>query len=259
MKFALGIEYNGNSYHGWQFQKSVKTVQGELERVLSYIANHKIKIICAGRTDSGVHATSQVIHFETHVIRTEFTWTIGVNSYLPNDIAVLWIKRVSGDFHARYSALSRTYRYIIYNKSIRSAILDNKLLNFHKGLDIDKMNEAGQYLIGEHDFSAFRGKTCQSYTPWRKIISLQVIRKDNFVIIEVTANAFLYRMVRNIVGCLLDIGVLKKKVNWISTVLNLKNRHLTGSTAPAKGLYLVSVDYPNDFDLPRSPKGPLLF
>lgn len=259
MKFALGIEYNGSMYHGWQLQKEVSSIQEELEKVLSYIANHKITVICAGRTDSGVHSTSQVIHFETHVIRTERAWTVGVNSYLPHDITVLWIKEVSEDFNARYSALSRTYRYIIYNHAIRSSILDNKILNFYKKLDVDKMHRAGQYLIGEHDFTAFRGSACQSCTPWRRIINFKVMRISNFVIINVTANAFLYRMVRNIVSCLLDIGIQKHEVDWIVTVLNSKNRNLIGPTAKAKGLYLVEVNYPTYFNLPQSPLGPLLF
>lgn len=260
MKFALGVEYDGSLYHGWQFQKEVSSIQGELEKALSYIANHKVNVICAGRTDAGVHSTSQVVHFRTCVIRSERSWTIGVNSYLPNNITVLWIKEVSEYFHARHSALSRTYRYIIYNHIFRSSILENKILNFYKKLDVDNMHKAGQYLMGEHDFTSFRGNFCQSFTPYRKITNFQVTRVNHFVIIDITANSFLYHMVRNIVGCLLDIGTHKRKINWIVSVLNLKNRQATGSiTAKAQGLYLISVDYPTYFNIPRLPLGPLFF
>ncbi|WP_343192322.1 tRNA pseudouridine(38-40) synthase TruA [Buchnera aphidicola (Formosaphis micheliae)] len=258
MKFALGVEYNGSKYHGWQYQKKYSSVQEELEKSISRIANHNITTVCAGRTDAGVHSTFQVVHFETSVIRSDYAWTVGVNNYLPKDISILWVKKVPEEFNARYSALSRTYRYIIYNYKFRSSILNNQLFHVYEELNVKNMHQAGQYLIGEHDFTSFRGATCQSSTPYRKVMNLIVFRFNNYIIIEITANSFLYHMVRNIVGCLLEVGRNRKKIEWILMVLNTKDRNkINYTTVKAEGLYLVSIDYPICFDLPKASVGPI--
>jgi len=259
MKFALGIKYNGGNYHGWQSQKNTDTVQDELEKALSMIANHKVNVTCAGRTDAGVHSIQQVVHFKTNVNRLENSWFFGVNSYLPKDIAVIWIKLVPESFHARYSALSRSYRYIIYNHAIRPVMLDNQVCHFYKILDDKKMHRAAQYLKGEHDFTSFRAQSCQSCTPWRNVMYIDVMRVNQFVVINIQANSFLHRMVRNIVGSLLEIGMQKKTEIWIKDVLELKNRKFAGITATSKGLYLISVKYPTNFNLPITSYGPLFF
>ncbi|QNS01920.1 MAG: tRNA pseudouridine(38-40) synthase TruA [Buchnera aphidicola (Pentalonia nigronervosa)] len=250
-KFALGIEYDGSAYHGWQRQKTVPSIQEEIENVLSYIANHKVKVTCAGRTDAGVHSIGQVVHFNTTSNRNESSWTVGVNSYLSHNIAVKWIKEVPKHFNARYSAVTRTYRYIIYNYSFRSSIFYNKSNHIYKKLNTDDMFFESQYLLGEHDFSSFRAIGCQSYSPWRKITQLNVYRRNNWVIIEITANSFLHHMVRNIVGVLIEIGLAKRKKYWMQELLKKKNRLYAGITAPSKGLYLSFVEYPAYFNLPQ--------
>lgn len=248
-KFALGVEYNGTSYHGWQYQKLIPTVQKELEESLSKIANHKINIICAGRTDTGVHALGQVIHFTTDSIRSNFSWSVGVNSYLSKNISIKWVKEVSHDFNARYSAISRSYRYIIYNHISRSSIFYNQSNHIYRYLDVNKMNVAAQSLLGEHDFSSFRAAGCQSNSPIRRIINLNVWRLNSWVIFDITANSFLYRMVRNIVGSLIQIGSATKH-NHIKDLLEKKNRNYAGPTAPACGLYFLFAQYPKHFYLP---------
>lgn len=210
-RFALGVEYDGSFYHGWQSQKTVPTIQEEVEKALSIIANHKIDVICAGRTDAGVHSIGQVIHFSTTTIRKKSSWILGTNSYLSKYISIIWIKEVSEHFHARYSAITRSYRYIIYNYPFRSAIFQDKSNHVYKILNIDKMNFEAQFLLGEHDFTSFRGLNCQSHSPFRKIIKLNIWRHEAWVIIDIVANSFLYHMVRNIVGTLIEIGLSKKK------------------------------------------------
>ncbi|CAL4320654.1 tRNA pseudouridine(38-40) synthase TruA [Buchnera aphidicola] len=249
-KFALCVEYNGGNYHGWQRQKNVSSIQEEIEKSLSMIANHKIDVICAGRTDAGVHSIGQVIHFNTISIRKKSAWTIGANHYLSKDISIKWIKEVPENFHARYSALSRSYRYIIYNYNLRTSFFNYGYNHIHQKLDILKMNNAAQYLLGEHDFSAFKSANCQSSSSCRKIFKLKISRLNNWIIIDITANAFLYHMVRNIVGSLIEIGISKKKENWMKILLQKKDRNLAGPTAASKGLYLFSVEYPIFFNLP---------
>ncbi|XBC44014.1 MAG: tRNA pseudouridine(38-40) synthase TruA [Buchnera aphidicola (Floraphis choui)] len=255
-KIALGIEYQGTNYHGWQYQKSVSNIQEKVEKALSIIANHTVNVYCAGRTDTGVHSTGQVIHFYTSSIRNYNSWIFGVNRYLPKDISILWKKEVPEFFHARHSALSRRYRYIIYNHKYRSSIFFKGLYNFYKKLDVFKMNRAAQYLIGEHDFTSFRAIKCQSATPIRKIMFLKVFSMHRLVVIDITADAFLYHMVRNIVGCLIEIGVSKHNEFWIKELLLSKNRKLAAFTAKPEGLYLVQVTYPKIFNLPNSSIGP---
>ncbi|ACL30018.1 tRNA pseudouridine(38-40) synthase TruA [Buchnera aphidicola] len=250
--FALGVEYDGSYYHGWQRQKIVPSIQEEIEKALSIIANHKIDVVCAGRTDAGVHSIGQVIHFKTTANRKKSSWSIGVNSYLSENISVVWVKEVTENFHARYSAITRSYRYIIYNYSLRSAIFQTKLNHIYRKLNVDKMHFEAQFLLGEHDFTSFRALGCQSHSPWRNITKLNVFRFHNWVVVDITANSFLHHMVRNIVGSLIEVGISKKKEYWIKDLLEKKDRSHAGATAPAKGLYLVYVEYPLHFNLPRS-------
>ncbi|XBC39403.1 MAG: tRNA pseudouridine(38-40) synthase TruA [Buchnera aphidicola (Nurudea shiraii)] len=255
-KIALGIEYQGSNYHGWQYQRLVPSIQEKVELALSVIANHAVKVYCAGRTDAGVHSTGQVIHFYTSSERDYKAWTIGVNCYLPQDISILWKKEVLESFHARYSALSRRYRYIIYNYKCRSSIFLKRFYNFYKKLDVFKMNRAAQYLVGEHDFTSFRSINCQSSTPVRNIMFIKVFSLNRLVIIDIIANSFLYRMVRNIVGCLIEVGISKYREHWIKELLLSKDRKLASSTVKSEGLYLVEVIYPNIFRIPKLQVGP---
>ncbi|CAL4319870.1 tRNA pseudouridine synthase A [Buchnera aphidicola (Pterocallis alni)] len=251
IKFALGIEYDGSNYHGWQIQKgNISSIQKEVEKAISIVANHKITIICAGRTDSKVHSIGQVVHFSTISIRKKISWILGINNYLPNNISVQWIKQVSEKFHARYSALSRCYRYIIYNNSFRSALYFNQLNQIHNALNIKNMLQAAKLIVGEYDFSSFRSKSCQSSTPYRKIIYVNISYISKFIFIDIQANSFLQCMVRNIVGCLIEIGKMKRRPEWILYVLKKKNRHFCAPTASPSGLYLLSVYYPNYFRIP---------
>jgi tRNA pseudouridine38-40 synthase len=257
MRIALGIEYDGAAYYGWQRQKDVMSVQQKLEEALSLIANHPVTVNCAGRTDSGVHGTGQVVHFDTDAIRKEVAWTLGVNANLPDDIAVRWVKQVDEDFHARFSATARRYRYIIYNGSFRPGILGSGLSHYHHALDELLMQEAGQHIVGEHDFTSFRALHCQANTPTRTIEFLNVTRRANFIIIDIKANAFLHHMVRNIAGSLIEVGRGKKPVDWLGKLLLLKDRSKAAATAKPGGLYLVEVDYPEQFALPKPEIGPL--
>ena len=257
MRIALGIEYDGSRYFGWQRQREVNSVQAELERALSQIANHPVEIQCAGRTDAGVHATGQVIHFDTQAERKLAAWTLGVNSNLPPDIAVRWAKPVSDEFHARFSATARRYRYVILNANLRPAILAGGLSHYHGEIDAQLMHSAGQCLLGEHDFTSFRAVQCQSKTPWRNITHLAVSRQGPYVILDIRANAFLHHMVRNITGSLLEVGMGNQPASGIEQLLMARDRELAGATAKAGGLYLVDVTYPDHFDLPSLPLGPL--
>lgn len=257
MKIALGIEYNGAAYCGWQRQKEVNSVQQELERALSIVANKPVEVLCAGRTDAGVHGTGQIVHFETDVERKTVAWTMGANANLPRDIAVRWAAEVSDQFHARFSATARRYRYIIFNHKLRPGILSDGVSHYHAELDEQLMNEAGQYLLGENDFTSFRAAHCQSRTPWRNIMHLNVTRLGHYVVVDVKANAFVHHMVRNIVGSLMVVGRKEQPVEWIDWLLKAKDRKLAGATAKAEGLYLVDVDYPEEFGLPQPPIGPL--
>jgi len=257
MRYALGVEYDGSQYYGWQRQKSVISVQQTLEQALSKVANEPIEVVCAGRTDTGVNATNQIVHFDTTQQRKDVAWTLGVNTQLPKDIAVSWVQRVSENFHARFSATARRYRYIIYNNNLRSAILSHGLSFCHYDLDEVLMHEAAQYLVGEHDFTSFRTVHCQAHSPIRTLMHCNVSRQGNYIILDVKANAFLHHMVRNIAGSLMKVGQGLKPVTWIKEVLEARNRCLAGITAPSAGLYFVDVDYPEEFELPARPLGPL--
>lgn len=256
-RIAAGIEYNGNAYHGFQVQSSgIPTVAAELEAALSKIANHPIHLVCAGRTDAGVHACGQVIHFDTIAYREEKAWVVGANSILPPDISIRWAKTVSTEFHARFSARGRRYRYIICNDARRPAIGCDYVTWQRIPLDVKKMQEAAAYLIGEHDFTSFRSSECQAEQPVRIVRELSVSYHGNWLVVEVEATAFLHNMVRNIVGTLYEVGMHKKPPAWVGEVLNARNRTMAGATAPPTGLYLVDVTYPREYDLPLIEQGP---
>ncbi|WP_372626323.1 tRNA pseudouridine(38-40) synthase TruA [Arsukibacterium sp.] len=257
MRIALGIEYDGTGFFGWQRQREVNSVQQELEMALAKVANSPVEVFCAGRTDAGVHATGQVVHFDTEVQRDAKAWIMGTNSHLPDQIAVRWAKPVSDDFHARFSATARRYRYIIYNQKFRPAILRSGLSHYHQPLDINLMQQAAPALIGEHDFSAFRAMQCQSKTPYRNVHHLQLSREGDYVVLDIKANAFLHHMVRNITGSLLEIGMGRKPVGWLNELLQSRNRNLAAATAKPGGLYLVDVDYPETYAIPNVAPGPL--
>lgn len=257
MRIALGIEYNGTGYFGWQRQREVNSIQGELERALAKVANEPIETFCAGRTDAGVNATGQVVHFDTHAVRDMRGWIMGVNANLPDDIAVRWAQQVDDDFHARFSATARRYRYVIYNRKFRPAILGKGLSHYHQDLDVDLMRQAAPLLLGEQDFSSFRAIQCQSNTPFRNVMHLDIQRFGDYIVLDIKANAFLHHMVRNITGSLLEVGMQRQHPQWIKQLLDAKDRTLAAATAKAEGLYLVGVDYPAHFNIPQLPLGPL--
>lgn len=257
MRIALGIEYHGGQYHGWQAQVGLRTVQQVLEQALAKVADDPISVVCAGRTDTGVHATNQIVHFDYQKVRVTRSWIHGTNSFLPKDLCVKWGKEVSDRFHARYSALSRRYRYIIYNSPIRPALLRSHLTWQYRQLDHQTMQSAGQYLLGENDYTSFRSVECQSNTPMRRVYDLEVTRIGELVIIDITANAFLHHMVRNIAGVLMMVGSGKKPIDWVKEVLEAKDRRLGAETAPPYGLYMVGATYPKEFGLSHEKPGPL--
>ncbi len=259
-RFACRIEYDGSAYNGWQSQPhiGVVTVQDQLERALCEIANAPFRVHCAGRTDTGVHAHCQVIHFESPVARSSKAWVIGGNACLPRDIRVHWAVPVASDFHARFSAQSRSYRYVIANTLIRPALMLGQVTWHRRPLDASAMHSAAQALLGEQDFSAFRAASCQSSTPMREVQFVEVRRVGELVVVEIKANAFLHHMVRNIVGALLAVGDGRKPQSWIAQLLVGRDRTVGAETAPASGLYLVDVGYPPHFRLPATPYGPML-
>ena len=253
---VMGIEYTGTCYHGWQRQDKpcVPTVQNSLENALHALAPqaHPINVVCAGRTDKGVHAAGQVVHFESVVDREDRAWLLGTNTHLPRDIGVNWVHRCDNTFHARYSALARRYCYVIYHHTARSALWADKVTCYHRPLNINKMYQAAQYLIGEHDFSSFRAANCQAKSANRCVHFIHVKQKKPYIMIDIQANAFLHHMVRNIVGVLLEIGAEKLPVDAMQAILQARDRKQACATAPASGLYLTAVLYPDAFALPQS-------
>ena len=250
-RIALGVEYDGTNYFGFQKQNSTKqTVQGSLEESISKVADHQVRTFCSGRTDAGVHAFMQVIHFDTKAIRSPIEWSRGINSYLPKDIRVLWVKEIDGSFHARFSATKRSYIYNILNHSTPSALWADRSLYVPIRLDIQSMKKGSKYLIGEHDFSSFRGSGCQSKTPIRNIQEIKISRNDDFVTLEITANAFLLHMVRIIVGTLIMVGKKEIQPKEVDKILKQKNRKLAGKTASSSGLFFLGPSYPMKYKVP---------
>lgn len=254
-RIAVGIEYDGSRYAGWQRQSDAPSIQAEVERALGAVADHAIEAVCGGRTDAGVHSHGQVAHFDTSARRSARGWALGANTELPADIAVLWAVEVPGEFHARYSAVSRTYRYVIQNRPVRPALSRQRVCWIHQPLDEAAMHEAAQCLLGEHDFSAFRASECQSRTAVRRLDRIAVTRLGECVSIEVTANAFLHHMVRNIAGTLIAVGRGDRPAAWVAETLASRDRRSAGITAPAGGLYFLRIGYPRHFGLPVTDPG----
>ncbi len=257
-RVVLAVEYLGTNYHGFQTQASgVTTIQQHLEQALSSVANEPITLVCAGRTDAGVHATAQIVHFDTMAERPEKAWVRGARAHLPLDISVRWAKAVGPAFHARFSARARSYRYLISDRSSYSALLHQQLTWSRKPLDDEQMRNAAQYLLGRHDFTSFRASQCQAKSPVRTIEHLDIVRRGELIIVEVKANAFLHHMVRNIVGVLMAVGAGEAPPEWMAEILAARDRSQGGVTARPFGLHLVAVDYPSEFGLPETPPGPL--
>ena len=250
MRVALGIEYDGTAYNGWQRQKTGTGIQSLVEEAISKVANQPVEVICAGRTDTGVHATSQVVHFDTNAERKQRGWVLGINAGLPDDICVHWAAFVADEFHARFSAGSRTYRYLILNRFVRSALHRNRAWWVYEPLDDKAMQVAADYLLGAHDFSAFRAARCQASTPNREISRLQVSRSGDWLAVTATANAFLQHMVRNITGVLVMIGRGDEEPFWAKSVLEGRDRTKGGVAAPPHGLTLIDAKYPAEFNIP---------
>ncbi len=259
MRLALGIEYDGRAFCGWQTQPSGCGVEDALEAALGSIAGHPVDVICAGRTDTGVHATGQVVHFDTTAARPETAWTRGVNAFLPDGVSVLWCRAVGEDFHARYAARSRTYRYLLLSRPARPGLSKGRVGWYHGPLSEVAMREAAGLLIGEHDFSAFRAAECQAATPVRHLTALNLHERDGLFVFDITANAFLQHMVRNIVGALVYVGAGRHPPSWMSEVLASRDRRVAAPTFSPDGLYLWKVDYDPAHGLPEAspPPGPL--
>jgi tRNA pseudouridine38-40 synthase len=250
MRFALGIEYDGTAYNGWQRQKSGIGIQSPVEVAIAAVANHPVEAVCAGRTDAGVHASGQVAHFDSAATRSMRGWLLGINSNLPADINATWVAQVPDDFHARFSAQSRSYRYLILNRNVRSSLYRHRAWWVHQALEVECMRDAATCLLGEHDFSAFRAAGCQAKSPVREIHAINIDRHGDWVSLTVTANAFLQHMVRNITGMLVAIGYGDSPVSRAREVLSVRDRCAADVAAPAHGLTLVRVSYPQQFALP---------
>ena len=261
MRIALGLQYEGSQFSGWQNQAPpIRSVQAELEKAIELfignegVANNPVKTITAGRTDAGVHALGQVVHFDTVVERTDWSWVRGINSFLPPDIVVNWAKPVSDEFSARFSAFERTYIYAVYAGSCRAPLLANRagfyMLPPNTWFDIDAMKKAAECLIGEHDFSSFRSAECQSKTPVKTLYSIDIISEQPWLYFRIRGNAFLHHMVRNLVGSFLMIGVGKQGPDWMQAILEAKNRSLAAPTFAPDGLYLAKIAYPKEFEIP---------
>ena len=257
---ALGIQYFGPDFSGWQLQARPPrpTVQDVLQQALSFVADHAVTVVCAGRTDAGVHCAGQVVSFQTQARRPLTAWVQGVNSRLPDTVSVAWAKVMPADFHARFSATARRYQYFILNSPVRKALAAGRFSWYSRKLDAELMQQAGQVLLGEQDFSSFRGAGCQSRSPNRHVFHLKVYRHSDVVVIDIKANAFVLHMVRNIVGSLLEVGSGQQPPQWLQQVLLAKDRTMAGATAAADGLYLVEVDYPEKYHLPAAPPLQLL-
>ncbi|RZU97984.1 tRNA pseudouridine(38-40) synthase TruA [Spiribacter vilamensis] len=256
-RLAIGVEYDGAAYSGWQRQHHADSVQGHLDKALGAIARHPIDTVAAGRTDAGVHACEQVVHFDTDANRPDRAWVKGVNTHLPDNIGVRWIAYPGDDFDARRSATSRVYRYLLIDSPERPVLLRDRVGWTFRALETVPMQQAAESLTGEHDFSSFRASACQAHHPIRRVDALTVMRYRGVIMVDIRANAFLHHMVRNIVGTLMAVGTGERPVEWVSDVLAARDRRRAGITAPAPGLYLVGVRYPLRFGLPGPPAGPV--
>jgi tRNA pseudouridine38-40 synthase len=250
MRIALGIEYDGAAHCGWQSQPNGCGVQDKLEAALTGIATEKVSLICAGRTDTGVHALAQVAHFDTTVRRPDTAWVRGVNALLPDSVAVQWAQQVDDRFHARFSAVSRTYTYVLYNHPVRPAMQTGKVGWYHAPLDVAAMRTAAQHLIGQHDFSAFRAAECQAKTSIKTINYINLVASGEYISLTLNANGFLHHMVRNIIGSLIYIGAGKQPVTWMQELLLAKDRTRSAPTFAPDGLYLVAIEYEDKWQLP---------
>lgn len=255
-RFLLGVEYDGAGFLGWQRQRQGRTVQTTLEAALSRVADHDVHVVCAGRTDTGVHATGQVVHFDSHASRSDANWLRGCNANLPDDVSVQWVRPASGDFHARFSAVRRHYRYVIYTHRARPALLRHQVCWQTRELDVGRMRQAAGHLLGEHDFTSFRAAACQAHSPVRTIYTLDVGQSGAFIYIDVIANAFLHHMVRCIAGVLIKIGCGDAPPGWTRDILQARDRRVSGFNAPPGGLYLVEVSYPGEFQVPSAGRLP---
>jgi tRNA pseudouridine38-40 synthase len=257
-RIAVALEYDGGQFAGWQTQQAgVSSVQQTVEGALAQVAAEPLSVVCAGRTDAGVHALSQIVHFDTHAQRSERGWVLGANAHLPDSISVRWARVVPAHFHARYSAEARTYRYLVLNRLGRSSLAAGRAALIYRPLAVELMSAAAALLVGEHDFSAFRAAGCQARSPVRRLYQLQVRRCADWVVIDATANAFVHHMVRNLVGLLLEVGVGKAPPQWAAQVLVGRDRTRAAPTAPAHGLYFWKVRYPRPFRLPEEAAGPV--
>ncbi len=252
MRVAIGICYDGANFEGWQSQLSGNTVQDRLEHALQCISGTPVRVIGAGRTDSGVHALAQVAHFDCDVERPDSAWVRGTNAQLPPQIAVQWARRTSPEFHARFSATSRSYHYLLYSHAVRPALLAGKVGWFHRPLDLGRMREAAGMMLGEHDFSSFRSSQCQSRSPVRRLTEARVDSRGAYFVFRFSANAFLHHMVRNLVGCLVHVGKGAAPPCWVNDVLAARDRKMAAPTFSADGLYLTEVRYANRWQLPSS-------
>lgn len=255
VRLALGVEYDGSGFHGWQSQSGSANIQDAVNRALSRVADEEVRCMAAGRTDAGVHAIEQIAHFDTTARRSRRDWLFGANTYLPDDINLLWVREAPGDFHARHSALSRTYAYLILNRGVRSALQRNRAWLIRDPLDHRAMHNAAQALAGQHDFSSLRAADCQARSPVRKVMNIRVRRDGQQVWIVCRANGFLQRMVRNIAGSLALVGRGRKAPDWIAETLEARSRGAAGPAAPPQGLYLRQIEYPPELLPERNPPG----
>ena len=255
-RVALGVEYSGTAFRGFQRQLTAdNTVQAALEKALSVVANERVSLVCAGRTDAGVHATGQVVHFDTLAERPQKAWLQGVNTHLPDDIRIRWARNVMPSFHARFSAEARSYCYVILPGITRSAIMQKQVTHTSYTLALDCMRQAATLLVGEHDFTSFRASQCQAKSPVRTVTCAEIESIGAFVVLKISANAFLHHMVRNCVGALIEIGRGVREPSWITDVLVAKDRTKAAATASPHGLYLVGVSYPSHYGIPSSDLG----
>ncbi len=253
MKYALAIEYDGRAFAGWQIQPDQRTVQGEVEAAVSRMAGHTVRVHAAGRTDAGVHASGQIAHFETDATRPLTAWVRGVNSFLPDGVAVRWAREVPEAFHSRFSATARHYRYLLLNHPVRPALWAGRVGWMHTPLDLDAFRQAGALLLGTHDFSSFRAAECQAKTPVKTLRKVELTQFGTMLAIDFSADAFLHHMVRNLMGALLHVAKGNERPEWILEALGWRDRKLAPPTFMPDGLYLAGVSYPEEFGLASEP------